>query len=365
MLYPATGQRLTSDMMKALAQRAEDAGPHTQGNTPTWQQSLEIFYGKPTTTWNSSQSSIELDPCDPSGVDNGDANVTVKTLTSAGAIGAFDPTKGTVAGVGNVALGTTVSTDAIVTYAYADNGDAFIVGAPQQRLWDTRISASGNGYLEILILQVKYIWSWADFDSEAGSWINLITLTGPDAPGGMGMVPFDYEVTWNASYSSFSTWATSTAYSVGQQREGQGALNHRLYECTQAHTSSAADEPGVGANWEDYWHEVTNPNVLILDNTIDYRGATLIGQLGGSTVAFTGDTAPWGGVVRTYFVPDGATTANLAVSDHYSSEWQVYVDPTDGYLYLLRYASGSSSPTYLKYAGVLSPDGNATELTKN
>lgn len=44
-------------------------------------------------------------------------------------------------------------------------------------------------------------------------------------------------------------WATSTAYTVGNIETNDGAI----YECTVAHTSSAASEPGTGADWEDYW----------------------------------------------------------------------------------------------------------------
>lgn len=33
--------------------------------------------------------------------------------------------------------------------------------------------------------------------------------------------------------------------------------NNKTYKCTQNHTADAAKEPGVGANWEDYWSEIT------------------------------------------------------------------------------------------------------------
>lgn len=44
-------------------------------------------------------------------------------------------------------------------------------------------------------------------------------------------------------------WATSTLYYVGKV-----VLNDsRYYVCHVEHTSSASDEPGTGASWEDYW----------------------------------------------------------------------------------------------------------------
>jgi hypothetical protein len=33
--------------------------------------------------------------------------------------------------------------------------------------------------------------------------------------------------------------------------------NNKTYKCTQNHTADAVKEPGVGANWEDYWSEIT------------------------------------------------------------------------------------------------------------
>jgi len=44
-------------------------------------------------------------------------------------------------------------------------------------------------------------------------------------------------------------WATATAYALNK------GIIHGIttYECILAHTSSASDEPGVGANWTTYW----------------------------------------------------------------------------------------------------------------
>lgn len=46
-----------------------------------------------------------------------------------------------------------------------------------------------------------------------------------------------------------TAWATATPYITGVQ-VGSGGV---VYVCNTAHTSAAADEPGVGANWEDFW----------------------------------------------------------------------------------------------------------------
>lgn len=56
-----------------------------------------------------------------------------------------------------------------------------------------------------------------------------------------------------------SAWATSTAYVPGNHVANGGAN----YYCYAGHTSSATDEPGVGANWADYWHLLTSDIVEI------------------------------------------------------------------------------------------------------
>ena len=50
-------------------------------------------------------------------------------------------------------------------------------------------------------------------------------------------------------YYDLDAWAVSTSYSVDDLVKN----NSKRYKCIQNHTSSADDEPGVGANWETYW----------------------------------------------------------------------------------------------------------------
>lgn len=56
--------------------------------------------------------------------------------------------------------------------------------------------------------------------------------------------------------TGLTAWVTSTSYAVGDYR---ASSTGRLFRCISAHTSSATDEPLVGANWEDYWAEL-GPN---------------------------------------------------------------------------------------------------------
>ncbi len=51
------------------------------------------------------------------------------------------------------------------------------------------------------------------------------------------------------SYSWEGAWVITTAYIVNDTVENNGSG----YVCISAHTSSASDEPGVGASWETFW----------------------------------------------------------------------------------------------------------------
>ncbi len=53
--------------------------------------------------------------------------------------------------------------------------------------------------------------------------------------------------------SNVPAWATGQAYAVGDLR-ANGGVN---YYCTAAHTSTAATEPGVGANWQGSWYALS------------------------------------------------------------------------------------------------------------
>ena len=90
--------------------------------------SEQIFFGKPTATLNSSQTSITLDPCDIKGTDNGSANVSVYLLSDQSAldITSYDP-----GGTGGAqATGCTITTSDILMYTLDAAGVAYIVGEP-------------------------------------------------------------------------------------------------------------------------------------------------------------------------------------------------------------------------------------------
>ena len=75
-------------------------------------------------------------------------------------------------------------------------------------------------------------------------------------------------------------WALAKAYSVGDY------VWHKLvsYQCKLAHTSPAANEPGVGASWTTYWELPAVPPVTPLNERtyIDAATFTLNGAATGT-----------------------------------------------------------------------------------
>jgi hypothetical protein len=53
----------------------------------------------------------------------------------------------------------------------------------------------------------------------------------------------------NQSIQWKGVWSVGVHYTINHQ-VGNGG---NFFLCRVAHTSSATDEPGVGANWENYW----------------------------------------------------------------------------------------------------------------
>lgn len=62
-------------------------------------------------------------------------------------------------------------------------------------------------------------------------------------------------------------WATATAYVVSDKRLNGGVS----YVCTEAHTSDADTEPGVGPSWPDMWDQIH----ITMDNLTVASGQTV------------------------------------------------------------------------------------------
>ncbi len=81
-----------------------------------------------------------------------------------------------------------------------------------------------------------------------GNYIRL--WTGGDTPGPeLSLVAgLDF---WSGSNSG-GAWATATGYVLGVKRTNRSIV----FICTQSHTSGASNEPGVGADWAQFWAEI-------------------------------------------------------------------------------------------------------------
>lgn len=77
---------------------------------------------------------------------------------------------------------------------------------------------------------------------------------------------------------SYTAWVTLTVYAA----DDYVSNNDLIYKCTVAHTAGDDDEePGVGANWEDYWIEVSVEvlNLLEADPEAEYVAHLTMGDL--------------------------------------------------------------------------------------
>lgn len=100
------------------------------------------------------------------------------------------------------------------------------------------------------------------------------------------------------------SWVTATAYVAGDIIQGTGATAGRIYECILAHTSAAADQPGVGANTATYWTQLAT------------------GYSVGDRVL--GITSPYEGQLFTCNTAHGGATADAVDEPGVGSSWTSY-----------------------------------------
>ena len=97
---------------------------------------------------------------------------------------------------------------------------------------------------------------------ESGSTDNLVTITGAAFAGQLLILQGvdTNTISLIDAESNQTDWAISTVYGLDDIVDNDGLV----YVCKSAHTSAAADEPGVGANWEDKWFR---SNIYTIDGT--------------------------------------------------------------------------------------------------
>ena len=105
---------------------------------------------------------------------------------------------------------------------------------------------------------------------------NTITAVGPS--GGESAIQVGFE------NSRLDAWAASQSYVVDNMVYNDVST----YICYKAHTSSASDEPGTGANWREYWSPLICCKAAIIGNTCSYNTP---GQSHAIFVGFSADSA--------------------------------------------------------------------------
>lgn len=140
-----------------------------------------------------------------------------------------------------------------------------------------------------------------------------VTVSGTTFTVGMSSV--DYTVTLSqvgqqgaagpTGISWLGAWALSTGYALRDVVSNNGSS----YICIQAHTSSATDEPGVGANTATYWE-------VLAEKGVDGSGTgtvTSIDVAGGTGLTSSGGPITSSGTITVAL--DAASQDSLALAD--------------------------------------------------
>ena len=126
--------------------------------------------GHPTAAW-SSGTTITLDPCDPAGVDTGEANATVYIRP--------DQASASITTFGGKTTNCTIPTTAIVAYALAADNKAYVIGELHAVLpLDTLPIGLGTNVLQI---KIQYVLGGAL--STISEWLDAYD-TSPTPEGG-------------------------------------------------------------------------------------------------------------------------------------------------------------------------------------
>ena len=138
----------TSDVVAFAPIPADDSGNKGifLGVIPT----TRVRLGKPTSAYTSG-ATITLDPCDPAGTDNGEANVTVQAGWT-------------------LPANTNIPTTAIIPFALAANGNWYVLGDPKEVITNIQYDTSTHK----LQKKVRYDFGWF-CTTESSSWVDITT----------------------------------------------------------------------------------------------------------------------------------------------------------------------------------------------
>lgn len=138
----------------------------------------------------------------------------------------------------------------------------------------------------------------------------VVTFTSDD---GLGFSTGDLRGADGLTVNWQGDWALSTAYALNDSV----AHNGNSYICIQAHTSSATDEPGVGANTATYWG-------VLAEKGADGAGTgtvTSVDVAGGTGITSSGGPVTSSGTITVAL--NAASQASLALADSAAQEADV------------------------------------------
>lgn len=171
-------------------------------------------------------------------------------------------------------------------------------------------------------------YTLAEFDAE-----RVVTHRSPTVgifvDGDIRSYRFGYIESWGAQNAGFAdyaqqtytAWATSTAYVVGNIRSN-GGVN---YYCTAAHTSGATTEPGVGVSWTTVWQLMNTSGIIQSGLMRENNKAAVAGAAGSAIICERKGSIQ----VRNVMLKDHQATPTQVSGMYFTSGVEAYVDGCD------------------------------------
>jgi len=155
----------------------------------------------------------------------------------------------------------------------------------------------------------------------------------------------------------YANWVTATSYTTGGILSEVVGRSGAHYVCTVAHTSAAANEPEVGANWRDYWKHMSVWAPAAVGNSIaqDKQAHYLICALADGTLrAFRAYTIGTEGATTPIVIPPFDPQRYVAVG-------LVSVIPTSG-AHVFGTTVLTTVGTFTQFIGPVFPDRTLVDI---
>lgn len=164
----------------------------------------------------------------------------------------------------------------------------------------------------------------------------------------------EYDISLEPPYAA---WAVSTSYTTGGILSEVVGRSGAHYVCILAHTSSAADEPEFGANWQTYWKLLSHWAVKAVGNSIAQNKQAhylVCAQADGILRAFIAYTIGTEGATTELVIPPYDPERYVAVG-------YVTVKPTSG-AHVFGTTVLTTVGTFTQLLGPVFPDGDLADI---